>query len=165
MEDIAAYAGVTRALLYHYFSSKAEFFGAIWARAHERLRDSGSTAAPTTVRDQVAHALAAYLDFYAEHLPLVVVANRSSISRDPAVRRPIDRNFAIMCAAILDAAGTTGHARELAEAAFTGWIAFVRETSLATYLDERLTPAENLDLCMAAFDATVGVHADLTRPL
>lgn len=36
MKDIAKHAGVTRALLYHYYPTKADLFGAIWSRAHER---------------------------------------------------------------------------------------------------------------------------------
>ncbi|RMI28361.1 TetR/AcrR family transcriptional regulator [Nocardia stercoris] len=158
MDDIAESAGVTRALLYHYFRTKAEYFGAIWSRAHERLGDARSGIEPPAVRAGVERILQSYLDFYAAHLPLVIIANRSSIARDPAVREPVERTFAGVCAAVLDAAGVTGRPRRLAEAAFTGWIAFVRETTLSAHLDRRITPAENLALCMAAFDATVGAQ-------
>lgn len=166
MQDVAEAAGVTRQLLYHYYPTKAEFFGALWARAHERLRSPAARRrTPATVRDFVEVALRGYLDFYAGHLPLVLIANRSAIAREPAVRGPVEGTFALMCAAILDAAGSRGTRRRRAEVAFDAWIAFVRESALATYLDGRISPRANLVLCMAAFDATVGAHADLTRPM
>ncbi len=55
--------------------------------------------------------LRSYLDFYAANLPLVLIANRSSISRDPAVREPVERDFAVLRTAILDAAGSSSHRR------------------------------------------------------
>lgn len=163
MQDIAEHAGVTRALLYHYFRTKAELFGGIWSRAHERVRTSPPSAAPT-VRAWAERLLRDYLDFYAAHLSLVIIANRSSVASDPAVRGPVDDSFAAISRALLDAAGAGGAQRAAAEVAFAGWIAFVRETSLATFLDGRIEPEENVALCLAALDATVGRHADLSAP-
>ncbi len=164
MQEIAAAAGVTRALLYHYFATKAELFGGIWSRAHERVRAGAPAPSAATVRDWLEHLLRGYLRFYAANLPLVVIANRSSVAHDPAVRGPVDASFAAISRGLLDAAGTRGADRAAAEVAFAGWIAFVRETSLATYLDGAIAPEENLALCMAAFDAAVGRYADLTAP-
>ncbi|WP_278265593.1 TetR/AcrR family transcriptional regulator [Nocardia sp. AG03] len=161
MEQIAARAQVTRALLYHYFPTKADFFAAIWQRAHDTLRASAPLRTAETVRAGLVATLTAYLDFYARNLPLVLIANRSSIAGSPVVREPIDATFRTLCATVLDATGTTGHSRTLAEAAFAGWIAFVRETTLAGLVDRTITPADNLALCLAALDATVGAHADL----
>jgi len=161
MEEIARHAGVTRALLYHYFPSKADFFAAIWRRAHDTL---GAVPEPTeagTVRTWVAGRLAAYLRFYAEHTHLVLIANRSSVAADPAVREPVTAHFRTLGEAVLDAAGCTGEARPVAQAAFDGWIAFVRVTTLAALVDERISPAQNVALCLAALDATVGRYADL----
>ena len=161
MDDIATTAGVTRRLLYHYFPTKAAYFGAIWQRAHERLREAVAEVDGDTVRERIDGALSAYFDFYEENLPLVVVANRSSVAGDPAVRAPIDRDFALLYAAFLDAAGAAGHPRVLAEVSFAGWIAFVRPIALAALVDGTITRRECHDLCMAVLDATVGAHVDL----
>ncbi|MGV9671840.1 MULTISPECIES: hypothetical protein [unclassified Gordonia (in: high G+C Gram-positive bacteria)] len=61
----------------------------------------------------------------------------------------------------LDAADATGHRRELAEAGFAGWVAFVRATTVASLVDGTITPSENHQMCMAALDSTVGAHVDL----
>lgn len=161
MEEIARHAGVTRALLYHYFPSKADFFAAIWRRAHEKLDEASDPTETGTVRTWVAGRLAAYLRFYAEHAHLVLIANRSSVAADPAVREPVSAHFRALGGTVLDAAGCTGESRPVAEAAFDGWIAFVRVTSLAALVDERISPAQNIALCLAALDATVGRYADL----
>lgn len=161
MTDIADAAGVTRALVYHYFPTKADLFAAIWARAHTSLRTEGTG---NTVRDRAISSLIAYLDFYADNLPLVLIANRSSIASSPTVRQPIEDNFAAMCASLLDDVGTRGRKRRLAEAAFAGWIAFVRETTVLALESESITPAENLALCIDALDGTVGKLVDLTKP-
>ena len=164
MDEIAGRAGVTRALLYHYYTSKADYFAAIWERAHEHLGAAPDPSTAGTVREWVEEQLAEYLDFYTVHPHLVLIANRSSVAADPAVREPVSNHFRMMGQVLLDAAGCTGAARPIAEVAFDGWIALVRETTLAALVGQAITPAENLALALAALDATVGRYADLTSP-
>lgn len=162
MDEIARRAGVTRALLYHYYTSKADYFAAIWQRAHEQLGAVPDPSAAGTLREWVAQQLAAYLDFYTVHPHLVLIANRSSVAADSAVREPVSTHFRLMGQVVLDASGCRDAARPIAEVAFDGWIAFVRETTLAVLMERTITPAQNLELALAALDATVGRHADLT---
>lgn len=161
MEQIAASAGVTRALVYHYFPTKADLFAAVWNRAHESLRSSVDFDDVHTVHEGLISTLEAYLTFYERHLPLVLIANRSSIASTPIVRDSFDTNFDILCTTVLDAANASGQVRRLAATAFTGWVGFIRETTLATLVDNTLTPAQNLAMCAAALDATVGSYIDL----
>ncbi|SIS20383.1 TetR/AcrR family transcriptional regulator [Williamsia sterculiae] len=161
MSQIATRAGVTRALVYHYFPTKAELFAAIWSRSHDTLGATVDFDRAGTVRDGLVSTLAAHLDFYERHLPLVLIANRSSIAATPVVREPLDATFATLCTAVLDAASASGTERRLAQTAFLGWIGFVREATLASLVDNTITPAENLDMCVTALDATVGAHVDL----
>jgi AcrR family transcriptional regulator len=161
MDEIAGRAGVTRALLYHYFASKADFFAAIWRRAHEQLTADPGTSQASSVRAWIEERLAAYLDFYTEHPHLVVIANRSSVAANPAVREPVSHHFHLVGQIVLDIAGCAGARRPVAAAAFDGWIAFVRETTLATLVERTITRAQNISLAMAALDATVGMHTDL----
>lgn len=164
MEDIALAAGVSRRLLYHYFPTRAEYFGAIWQRVHVQLRQVVVTAEAPTVRDRVEAALVAYIDFFRTCLPLVLISNRSSISADPAVRGPVNENMEALCAGFLDAAGVHGPVRAPAEVGFAGWITFVREAALAALVDERISLETCHDMCMHVLDAAVGSQVDLRVP-
>ena len=97
MEDVARLANASRALMYHYFPTKREFFAAIWKRAHDRLSAEVFMDDTLSVRDGVAAALAAHLTFYQAHIPLVIIANRSSIATDPALRIPIAEGMRALC--------------------------------------------------------------------
>lgn len=158
MEDVARRADASRALTYHYFPTKREFFAAIWKRAHDRLLTEVPMADEPSVRAGVAAALAAHLSFYEAHVPLVLIANRSSIATDPALRLPIAEGMRTLCDRVLDASGATGHARDVASAALTGWIAFVREVTVEWLLDQRISRTEVIELCMAVLDVALGDH-------
>lgn len=156
MEDVASRANASRALMYHYFPTKSEFFAAIWKRAHDRLLAEASIRDAASVRDGVADVLAAHLSFYQAHVPLVAIANRSSIASDPALRIPISDGMRALCERILDAGGATGHLRDVASAALAGWVAFVREVIVEWLLDQRISQREVVELCMAVLDVALG---------
>jgi AcrR family transcriptional regulator len=157
MEDVARRANASRALMYHYFPTKREFFAAIWKRAHDRLQAEVFSDDALSVHDGVAASLATHLSFYQAHAPLVTIANRSSIAMDPALRIPIAEGMRALCDRILDASGATGHARDVASAALAGWIAFVREITVEWLLDQRISRDEVVELCMGVLDVALGV--------
>lgn len=161
LDDVAASAGVSRALMYHYFPTKGDFFGAIWKRAHDELLDTAQLDGERPVRELVEHSLRAHLDFYSRHAALVYIANRSAISTDPAVRGPVSDDLTAICSRILEACGATGRDRDLAGAALAGWIAFVREVAIEWLLHQRITGDDVLRLCMEALDGAVGSHLRL----
>jgi AcrR family transcriptional regulator len=158
MEDVARRAHASRALMYHYFPTKREFFAAIWKRAHDRLSAGMSDDGALSVRDEIAGALAAHLSFYEAHIPLVIIANRSSIATDPVLRAPIAEGMRTLCERILDAGGAAGHSRDIASAALAGWIAFVREMTVEWLLHQRISRSEVVEVCMRALDAAVSAH-------
>lgn len=113
MEDIAAQAEISRALIYHYFPSKKELFAALWTRAHEQL-SAGSQFTPTgTVRSQVRAALVTYYAFYERNLTLVMIANRSAIAADPVVRDPITMELNGLRDRIVDSLDLTRDGRDV----------------------------------------------------
>jgi AcrR family transcriptional regulator len=147
MEDVARRANASRALMYHYFPTKSEFFAAIWKRAHDRLLAEVSLGGARSVRDDVAAGLAAFLSFYQGHAPLVAIANRSSIANDPVLRIPISDGMRLLCDRVLDA---------ITSAALAGWVAFVREITVEWLLDQRISRPQVVELCMAVLDVALG---------
>jgi AcrR family transcriptional regulator len=156
MEDVARRANASRALMYHYFPTKPEFFAAIWKRAHDGLLAGVSLDDAPSLHDGVAAALATHLNFYQAHVPLVVIANRSSIANDPVLRIPMADGMRSLCDRVLDASGVDGHDRDVASAALTGWVAFVREVTVEWLVGQRMSRDEVVELCMAVLD-TAGI--------
>ena len=163
MEDIAAQAEISRALIYHYFPSKKELFAALWARAHEKLALDANFTATGTVRSQVRTALVAHFSFYEHNLSLMMIANRSAIATDPVVRSPITFELTRLRDQTLDALDLSGPSRDLVSVALSGWLAMVREVALEWLELQAFSRDAAVDLCMTAFDALVSPHADLNR--
>ena len=75
IDEIAERAGVSRALMYHYFPDKRAFFAAVVKDEADRLYEATNDPPPTR-----AISRAAYLS-----VSMVPVALRSSVARQPAV--------------------------------------------------------------------------------
>lgn len=164
MEEIARQAGASRALLYHYFPTKRDFFSAIWKRAHDGLLSTATLDGDDPLVEQIRHSLIAHYTFYEENAPLVFIANRSEISSDPVVRDPIMSDLNMMRTRILDAAGVDGHARALASAGLAGWIALIREVGIEWLQFRQISRDDAIGLCMATLPGAVGPDIDLSRP-
>jgi AcrR family transcriptional regulator len=156
MEDVGERAGVSRALVYHYFANKNELFAAIWKRAHDELLEAATFDGSAPLVDQVRRALTAHYEFYEQHAPLVFLANRSAVALDPVVRQPIGEDLNIMRHRLLDAAELTGHAREVASAGLVGWIALVREVAIEWLEHREISRHEAIELCIGALAGVLG---------
>lgn len=163
MEEIAERADVSRALLYHYFPNKRDFFSAIWKRAHDGLLDTAVFDSPEPLADQVRVSLEAHYAFYERHAPLVMIANRSEISSDPIVRDPVMADLNLIRHRLLDAAGIEGHSRAVASAGLAGWIALIREVGIEWLHGGEISREDAVDLCMSTLPGAAG-DIDLSRP-
>ena len=98
MSEVAREAGISKGLLYHYFSGKEEFFAATLAAAAQELAALTATDPAAPPLEQVAQALDAYLAWIDEHAASYVrllesVGSLSDVSslvrriRDETVKR------------------------------------------------------------------------------
>jgi AcrR family transcriptional regulator len=156
MEDIAAHVGVSRALLYRYFPAKRELFAAIYQRAADRLLDIAQLDPDLPLIDAVSTGLDAHIDYFAAHRLTVLTANRT-LAGDPLIQAIIDDELAVLRGRMLDAAGFTGHARDVASATLRAWLVFVREMCLDwlenQVIDRNEVRATCLRTLFAALDA------------
>ncbi len=67
MAEIAREAGISKALLYHYFPSKRDFFVATLQRAAEELRERTEPPADLPPAEALAHSLDAFLAWIEEN--------------------------------------------------------------------------------------------------
>ena len=165
MEDIAARAGVSRALLYKYFPGKRELFAAIYRRAADRLLDSAQLAPELPLADAVAAGLDAHIDYFATHRLTVLAANRT-LAGDPLIQAIIDDELAVLRARLLDAAGFTGRARDMASAVLRAWLVFVREMCVEWLEGEKIKRDEVREACLRTLFAALDLCDDSveTRP-
>ncbi|WP_236795049.1 TetR/AcrR family transcriptional regulator [Amycolatopsis sp. GM8] len=111
--DIAERAGLSRASMYFYFSSKQEALVALFARTIEALREKSRAAAddPAAPRDAIATAMARTRDRWREHglIMRVTIDQSSTIPEVGALWTETAEIFIDAIAAILVRAGVPAH--------------------------------------------------------
>ncbi|MBT1192759.1 TetR/AcrR family transcriptional regulator [Rhodococcoides kroppenstedtii] len=157
IDEVADLAGVSQGLMYHYFSSKRDFFAEIIRLESARMVEITAPDTSLPVARQVGDGLRAYIHHVDTHEHGIRAINRGAMSADDGIQSVVSDELRIQQERILDALGP--HARDdpAMRLAVRGWIAFVRATCI-DWVDERAVDAETVyDICMRAFDGLLGV--------
>ena len=155
IDEIAERAGVSRALMYHYFPDKRAFFAAVVRAEGERLFEATNTPPEPgqTLFGQVRAGVLAYLHYDEGH-PHGAWAAYMGMGRSDPVLRGIedidnDRQANRIIGRISDAVGGAMGAeveRDL-RATIYGWLAFTFEMCRQRLLDPSLDADLIADLC------------------
>lgn len=164
MEDVAARAGVSRGLLYRYFPGKRDFFAAIFERDSTRLLAASEIDESLPIADQVRAGLEAHLDYFETHRHNILTVNRGALAGDPAVQAIISDELLTLRNRLLEASGSTGHAREVTSMALDGWLAFVRAVCVEWLETSQLSRAEIHELCVRALTGVVADRIEFGTP-
>ena len=177
IDEIAEMAGVSRALMYHYFPDKRAFFAAVVRAEGERLFEATNTpAAPgQTVFERLRDGVLAYLRYDERH-PHGVWAAYVGVGRfDPLLRgiedldndRQAERIMSGIEAATSARLGK-GVRRDLRATVYS-WIAFTFEFCRQRVIDPSLDAERIADTCAhALLDAVAripGLPADLAAAI
>jgi AcrR family transcriptional regulator len=164
MADVAAEAGISRALVYRYFPTKRDLFAAVYQRASERLLKASELVPDLTLAEQVLAGLEAHFDFFVENARTVLVANRGALAGDPMIEGIISEELAELRKRMLDAGGLRGHERVRASIALSGWLAFVRAVCVEWLADpdQTLSREEVREICMSVLLSALGGEATQT---
>lgn len=159
VDDVASAAGVSKALVFHYFASKRELFVAVIERAAaELVSDTTRAAEPVAGEppiERLRRGLDAYLAFAEAHADAYLALMRSAAGADPGLSAIVERTRELFAERLLESLPL---ASELARApalrlVTRGYIGFVEAASLA-WLAERRTPRERVrDICVGALEA------------
>ncbi len=137
IDDLAAAAGVSKGLLYHYFPTKRDFYDAALRKA----------------ADELANGLVTYLDFAKRHAPAYLALLRGGIGSDPEVTAVIEETRTTLGARVI-ARMPEGSVTPLVRVAVRGWIGFVETIAIDWLTDRRIAKAEIVRLaCAVLFDA------------
>lgn len=134
--EIAAAAGVSKGLLYHYFPTKKDFVLAALRRGEDELSQLTAPDPDLPPAEQLTAGLDRFLDFVEEHAAAYMAIFRSRGGGDAEIEATLEENRQRRLRALLDAlAGWEGSPVEVAptpllETALQGWIFFVEGTVL-----------------------------------
>jgi AcrR family transcriptional regulator len=131
IDDIAAQAGISKGLLYHYFPSKRDFYVAIIGEAERELRERTEPDPSLTPLERLNASIDAYLSHVEQYPQGHATLLRGGIGSDPEVRAIVDEHRRVEAQRILDAIQEQGG--ELTPAvclAVRGWIGFVEAVSM-----------------------------------
>ncbi|WP_308163119.1 TetR/AcrR family transcriptional regulator [Nocardia alni] len=162
--EIAAQAGISRGLLFHYFSSKQEFQLAIVANANAELLARTAPDRSLMLGAMLHDAVHRYVEYVAE--------NRTSYLA--LLRRPAGTELM----ALVDATRAAMAERILAELplpaddpdrprlalAVRGWIAFVEEVTLSWLTTETVTREQLIDMLVDSLPG-LAAHPTLSAAL
>lgn len=155
IDVIAEAAGVSRALLFHYFESKQDFHVAIArAQSTEMLACTEPDPSQGDPIRMLSASMSAFVDYVSDNRKAYMAFMRGSSSADPAMREVFDDTRATMAARVLRYAPEWGIVvTPLVEMTVHGWISFVEETTISWLTDPVITRDELLALITAALPA------------
>jgi AcrR family transcriptional regulator len=165
VELIAKAAGISRGLLFHYFSSKQEFHIEVArAAAAEMIRRTEPDTDLSPV-DALRGALTSFMDYVEENPDNYKSLVRGGASGDAAMRAIFDKTRSTMAQRVITVLGGLGlETNPRATLAIHGWVAYVEEC-VVRWIDTRTVERDQLldmltkslpALALAASDEEVG---------
>jgi AcrR family transcriptional regulator len=142
IEEIAAAAGVSKGLLYHYFPTKQDFVLAALERGQRQLGELTAPDPDLPPAEQLSASIDRFLDFVEAHEVAYTAIFRSRGGSDPEIQAALERGRQERLDSLLDtlasweAAPVEVERTPLLETAIQGWIFFV-EGSVLRWLERR----------------------------
>jgi len=142
IEEIAATAGVSKGLLYHYFPTKKDFVLAALRRGERELGELTAPDPDLPPAEQLDAALDRFLDFVEEHAAAYMAIFRSRGGGDREIEATLEANRQQRLRALIDAlarweaAPVQVERTPLLETALQGWIFYV-EGAVLRWLERR----------------------------
>jgi AcrR family transcriptional regulator len=162
VEEIAARAGVSRGLLYHYFPTKRDFYVAVTRTA---ARDGLKLSAPDPSlgpAEQLRAGVDAFVRYAEEHHHGFLTAWRGSLAGDPEVRAIGEEARQVHVARILNAVVPDADPPPLLRLAVHGWIVFAQDV-IASWLADRAEPRDAVcDLLIGALTGVIAAAVQTT---
>jgi AcrR family transcriptional regulator len=160
IDDIAAAAGISKGLLYHYFPSKRDFYVAVVREAADEMQAVTETDPDLPSIERLSAGLDRYLEYVETHARGFATVLRAGIGSDPEVASIVEDVRAAMAGRILEDLPLGGGPPPAGvRIAVRGWVGFAEAASLE-WLERREIPRDELrDLLIKALTGSVGAAA------
>jgi AcrR family transcriptional regulator len=163
IDEIAEKAGVSRALMYHYFPDKRAFFAAVLRAESQRLFDATNTPPSPDLGlfDQLREGVIAYLRYYEENPNVAWAAHVGVGVSDPVLRGIEDSDNDRQAERIVSGFGgdqMDAKVERNLRVVVYGWLAFILEICRQRMLDPSIEIDTVANACAhALLDAVVRV--------
>ncbi|MGB3484892.1 MAG: TetR/AcrR family transcriptional regulator [Mycobacterium sp.] len=176
IDEIAERAGVSRALMYHYFPDKRAFFAEVVRAEGERLFAATNTPATTgqTLFERVRIGVLAYLDYNEQHPHGSWAAYLGPGRTDPVLVGIDDADNIRQMQRIMDELSSiTGQldpaVERVVQVTVYGWLAFTLEMCRQRVIDRSLDAGQLADTCahtlLDAVERLPGIPAVLVEAI
>jgi AcrR family transcriptional regulator len=130
IDDIAAGAGISRGLLFHYFATKRDFHVAVATAAAEEMLSCLAAADTESLQglDRLRASLAALIEYVDTHRAAYLSLVRGAMSGDPAMQALFEWTRARVTARVLEGFGYQPDGPAVVPLAVRGWVGFVEDT-------------------------------------
>ena len=156
IDDIAAAAGISKGLLYHYFPSKRDFYVAVVREAADEMQLVTDAPADLPPLERLSAGLDRYLEYVETHGRGFATVLRAGIGSDPEVAAIVEEVRSAMAGRILDDLALSGPPAAGVRIAVRGWVGFAEAASLEWLERREITRDELRELLIKALTGAVG---------
>ncbi|MER7306836.1 TetR/AcrR family transcriptional regulator [Streptomyces griseoluteus] len=150
IDEVAAEAGISRGLLFHYFPTKRDYYVAVVRAAGDRLLLHARAPEEGTAGERVRGIVDGFVSFVRRRRDNYVAVVRAAAGGDERVLEVFEDNRRVLTDRVLDAAGVHAPA-PLHRLAVRGWLAMAEEMAIGAG-DEVVTTADLVDLLVSALE-------------
>jgi len=159
LDQIAVEAGISRSLLFHYFPTKTDFYGACIEAAGRRVLRNTAPDPDLSGADQVAQVLGALIAQIIRRRDWWVTLVRPQESAIPQVSEMLDSVMSVNTDRVVEALGLAPGRRAVVHA----WWAYVEDRALSLTTESPEAVADLVTECLAGLDALLAVNEPYAR--
>ncbi|MFD4402813.1 TetR/AcrR family transcriptional regulator [Nocardia sp. NPDC058499] len=155
ISEIAARAGISRGLLFHYFPTKQDFQLAVVQQANAELLVRVVPDPSLGLADMLRDSVGRYIDYVSENRTSYLALLRGPTSSDPALADMVAQTRRAIVGIILAEVPLSDQEREDPRLLLSvrGWVAFTEETTLSWLSEETITRDALIDLLVESLMA------------
>jgi len=160
IDDLAAAAGISKGLLYHYFRGKREFYVETIRASSLKLRRLSEPDRKLPPMARLRASIDAHLNYIQEHGPAYAAIYRSGVAVAPEVSDILEEHRGVVLRHFLRNLGVA-RPRPVLRTALRAWISMVEGASLDWIAHPALKRDQLRELLIASYVATLAKALEL----